>query len=180
MSSYRRYFKDTNNPVFITIVTKNRRNILIEFIDNFKLSLKESKDKFDFKLIACIVLRDHCHMLIQHKVIEKFPLIIRDIKYNFIQKLPNEFLKTIKLTESEQKRNEKGVWQRRYYDHIIRNEDDLKKHLDYIHYNSMKHYQISPKDWQFSSFKKFVQKNLYDENWCNFDDINKINEMNLE
>ena len=84
------------------------------------------------------------------------------------------------MTESELKRNEKGIWQRRYYDHIIRDEEDFNKHLDYIHYNSMKHYQISPKDWEFSSFKKFVQKNLYNEKWCNFDDINKINEMNLE
>jgi len=180
MSNYRRYFKYTNNPVFITIVTKNRQNILIEFIDSFKLSLKESKDKFDFELIACIVLRDHCHMLIQHKEIEKIPLIVRDVKYNFVQKLPLNFLKTIKLTESEQKRNEKGVWQRRYYDHIIRNEDDFNKHIDYIHYNSMKHYQISPKDWKYSSFNRFVREGFYEENWCNFDDINKINEINLE
>ena len=180
MSNYKRYYKELNNPVFITIVTKNRQNILIDYIDIFKISLKKSTEKFQYKIIACVILYDHCHLLIQAIDANEIPLIIRDIKYNFVQSLPKEFLNTIKLTESELKRNEKGIWQRRYYDHIIRDEEDFNKHLDYIHYNSMKHYQISPKDWEFSSFKKFVQKNLYNEKWCNFDDINKINEMNLE
>ena len=78
------------------------------------------------------------------------------------------------------KRGEKGIWQRRYYDHVIRNEEDLWKHIDYIHFNSLKHYNIAPKDWEFSSFNKFVKNNFYDLNWCNYDDKNKISEMNLE
>lgn len=180
MSNYKRYYKELNNPVFITIVTKNRKNILINYINIFKASLKKSIKKFKYEIIACIVLPDHCHLLIQAEETDKIPLVIRDIKYNFVQNLPQEILNSIKLTESEIKRNEKGVWQRRYYDHIIRDEEDFNKHLDYIHYNSMKHYNISPKDWEYSSFKKFVQQKFYDEKWCNFNDINKINEMNLE
>ena len=78
------------------------------------------------------------------------------------------------------KRGEKGIWQRRYYDHVIRNEEDLWKHIDYIHFNSVKHYNIAPKDWEFSSFNKFVKNNFYDLIWCNYDDKNKISEMNLE
>ena len=78
------------------------------------------------------------------------------------------------------KRNEKGIWQRRYYDHIIRDENDLLKHIDYIHFNSMKHYDIAPKEWKYSSFKKFVRNNYYDENWCNFGDKNNISDLELE
>lgn len=180
MSNYKRYYNNHNSLVFITIVTKNRQNILIDYIQIFKISLKKSIEKFKYKIIACVILSDHCHLLIQAEETDKIPLIVRDIKYNFVQSLPQEFLSTIKLTESELKRNEKGIWQRRYYDHIIRNEEDFNRHLDYIHYNSMKHYQIPPKDWEYSSFEKFVHEGFYNNNWCNFNDINKISEMNLE
>ena len=57
---------------------------------------------------------------------------------------------------------------------------DLYTHLDYIHYNSMKHYQILPRNWKYSTFLKFVKKGYYDINWCNFDDVNNINDLNLE
>lgn len=83
-------------------------------------------------------------------------------------------------TKFQLERREKGVWQRKYYDHIIRDENDFNKHIDYIHFNSMKHLNIYPKDWQFSSFKKFVRDGFYEENWCNFDDKNKISDTNLE
>ena len=96
--------------------------------------------------------------------------------------MPSELLEKYRneLTPSEQKRGEKGVWQRRYYDHIIRDENDFNRHLDYIHYNSVKHYNISPKDWEYSSFHKFVKNEYYDEDWCNYGDKNKINNMELE
>ena len=67
-----------------------------------------------------------------------------------------------------QTRKEAGVWQRRFLDHIIRDENDFKNHFDYIHYNSVKHYGISPKDWKYSSFNKFVKLNIYDNDWCDF------------
>ena len=84
------------------------------------------------------------------------------------------------LSQSALKRGEKGIWQRRYYDHIIRNENDLWKHVDYIHYNSVKHYDISPKDWKYSSFHKFVKNNYYELNWCNVDDKHNIKELDIE
>ena len=43
------------------------------------------------------------------------------------------------------------------------------KHIDYIYFNPMKHYNIAPKDWEYSSFKKYVNNKLYDINWCNTD-----------
>jgi len=67
------------------------------------------------------------------------------------------------------KRKKAGVWQRRFYGRILRDEKDLFNHLDYIHYNSFKHYKILPKDWKYSSFNKFVKIGYYDKNWCDFD-----------
>ncbi|MBQ3641192.1 transposase [bacterium] len=182
MSNYRRYYNNFNNPVFITIVTKFRKEVLIYYIDKLKESINKSIKKFKYKFIAGIILKDHCHIIISTDNPDDIPKIIHDIKHNFTQNLPDEFINSLegRLTASEQKRGEKGVWQRRYYDHIIRNEEDLYKHIDYIHYNSMKHYNIPPKDWEYSSFKKFVDKGYYNIDWCNFNDKYNISELNLE
>ena len=104
------------------------------------------------------------------------PKIIASFKTNFSRTMP----KNLNQTSNQLNRREKGIWQRKYYDHIIRDEKDFNKHLDYIHYNSMKHLEITPKDWEFSSFNIFVKNGFYEENWCNFDDRNNINEMDLE
>ena len=85
-----------------------------------------------------------------------------------------------KISKSKTQKREKGIWQRRYWEHTIRDEKDLNKHLDYIHYNSYKHYEIKPQDWSYSSFNKFVEKGFYEPDWCNFNDINNIIELNYE
>lgn len=173
MSNFKRYYQD-KNIVFITIVTYNRQPILINNIELLKFSLKSVK--YNCKIIAGIVLPDHIHLLIQADNATTYPKIIATFKANFSKLLP----KNQNQTQFQLKRNEKGIWQRKYYDHIIRDEKDFYKHLDYIHYNSVKHLNISPKNWKYSSFKKFVEKEFYEENWCNFDDKNNISNLNLE
>ena len=179
MSNYKRYYKNLSNPVFITFVTYNRREILIQNINVLRNSFKYAKHKYDFEIIAISVLKEHCHMIISASNLNDIPQIIRTIKFNFSINISEEFI-CKNLSDTAKKRGEKGIWQRRYYDHIIRNEEDLYKHIDYIHYNSMKHYQIAPKDWKFSSFDKFVQSGFYEQDWCNFEDKYKINNLNLE
>ena len=173
MSEFRRYYYD-NNIVFITVVTYNRNPILTDNIDFLRNAFKSVK--FNYHIIAGIILPDHMHILLQTEKAKEFHKIIASIKVAFSRSLSfNE-----KQTKEQKERREKGIWQRKYYDHIIRNENDFNKHLDYIHYNSMKHYNISPKDWEYSSFRKFVKNGIYEENWCNFEDKNKITEMELE
>ena len=82
-------------------------------------------------------------------------------------------------------RRESTIWQRRYWEHTIRDKNDLYKHLDYIHYNPIKHgYVKSAKDWKYSSFNKFVKMNYYEPNWCNFEDkydiLSKAKDIILE
>ena len=74
-------------------------------------------------------------MLLSLQKSEELPQIIRTIKQNFTKLVPLEYYPS-EISESLKKRNEKGIWQRRYYDHVIRDEKDLFKHIDYIHYNS--------------------------------------------
>lgn len=179
MSNYRRYFNSSNNPVFITFVTYNRREVLLSNVQLLKDSFKQAISKFNFEIIAISILKEHCHLILVTENPSSIPSIIRAIKYYFSANINNSFV-CKNLSESASKRGEKGIWQRRYYDHIIRNEEDLHKHIDYIHYNSMKHYNIAPKDWEYSSFKKFVQSGYYNIDWCNFEDKHQINSMECE
>lgn len=173
MSNFKRYYQD-KNIVFITIVTYNRQPILVENIELIRCSFREIKS--DYKIIAGIVLPDHLHLLLQTDKASDFPKIISSFKANFSKLMP----KNLKQTQKQLSRREKGIWQRKYYDHIIRDKNDFHKHLDYIHYNSVKHLNIPPKDWKYSSFNKFVQKRYYELDWCNFNDENDILNMDLE
>ncbi len=173
MSNYLRYFVP-NATVFVTMVTQNRNPILIKNIKILRNSLKSVKQQYE--IIAGCIMPDHIHILIKPDNMNDLPKVITSIKYGFSKHLP----KSEDLSESNIKRKEKGIWQRRYYDHIIRDENDLHKHLDYIHYNSYKHYNIAPKDWEYSSFNWFVQEGLYEKDWLNVGDKYNILDMNIE
>ena len=173
MSNFKRYYQN-KNIVFITIATYNRQTILVENIELLRYSLKEVK--YDYKIIAGVVLPDHLHLLLQTDKASDFSKIITSFKTNFSKVMP----KNLNQTQNQLNRREKGIWQRKYYDHIIRDENDFYKHLDYIHYNSFKHLNIPPKNWKYSSFTKFVQNGYYELDWCNFDNKNDILNMDLE
>ena len=70
------------------------------------------------------------------------------------------------LSISRIKKREQGVWQRRFWEHLIRNVNDFMKHPDYIHYNPVKHgYAKNPADWEWSSFHRYVKLEWYEKNW---------------
>lgn len=178
MSNYKRLFLNQYKYVFITIVTYNRRHLLIENIPVLKNSINNAHLKFKFDIIAISIMPEHLHMIIKLDNINDYPKIIYSIKYYFSRHV--EIVKQ-ELSESKIKKGEKGVWQRRYWEHTIRNEKDLYTHLDYIHFNPIKHNLVkSLKDYKYSTFNKFVKLGLYDENWCNFDDKNKIADLDFE
>ena len=78
-------------------------------------------------------------------------------------------------------KREKGIFQRRYWEHTIRDENELNNHINYIHYNAVKHgYAKSVKDWEYSSFHKFVKKGLYDINWGSNTDIKELIDLDFE
>jgi len=71
-----------------------------------------------------------------------------------------------RLSKSRQRKGERNIWQRRFWEHAIRDEADYLRHVDYIHYNPVKHgYVDAVKDWQYSSFHRWVEKGLYPLNW---------------
>ena len=71
-----------------------------------------------------------------------------------------------KPNASRLKKKEKPIWQRRFWEHLIRNNNDLKRHIEYIHYNPVKHgLTKAPIDWAYSSFNHYVKKGIYDIKW---------------
>ena len=174
--NYRRYFIP-NSMVFITIVTYNRKQFLLDNIELIKSSIKYTKTKISFNIEAIVILKDHIHFILQPENINDYPNIIKHFKTYFSRYIN---INNSDLSEGKKHKKEKCVWQSRYWAHIILEECDLNKHIDYVHFNPMKHYNIAPKDWKYSSFRKYVNKNLYDINWCNFDDRYKISKLDLE
>jgi putative transposase len=104
-----------------------------------------------------VILPDHLHCLWRLPEKEKnFSTRWRLIKRYF----------SMEINTAINHRKEKEVWQRRFWEHVIRDEDDWKNHMDYIHYNPVKHQLVqSPGDWQHSSFHYWVEKGIYEKNW---------------
>jgi len=86
----------------------------------------------------------------------------------------------VKPSPSRIKHRESVIWQSRFWEHQIRNQQDLNRHCDYIHYNPVKHGLVEdPKKWEYSTVHRFIKEGIYSENWC--DSLkNGVREMDLE
>ena len=143
--------------------------MLIKNIEVLRKAFKDAKEKIKFNIDAIVILPEHFHMIISPENIKEYPEIIRKIKCSFSKEINIDYIEDYELTESRKNKKEKDIWQRRYWEHTIQNEVELNKLTDYIHYNPVKHrYVKMAKEWQYSSFMKYVKQGLYEENWCDF------------
>jgi len=169
---YRRIFED-GYSYFLTLVTHERKSLLVENIDLLRYAVKLSKKKYEYVLDAIVILPDHLHMIITPSIASDYPKIITHIKRSFVYGIDEHVKNKSKnnLTTAKYKRGHAGVWQERYYEHTIRDEKDFKIRLDYIHFNPVKHgYVNAAKEWEYSSFSKFVKLGEYNIDWCDFED----------
>jgi putative transposase len=150
MANYKRLFI-AGHSYYITIVTHAREAILIENIDILRESFKESKEYYTYQINDIIILPDHIHMIITPKNALEYPKIIHSIKYNFSKRYrPKE---DIAQSLSRHKNQMKAIWQKRYYEHTIRDEKDYFRCKEYMKTNPIKHNLVNnPKDWKYSSF----------------------------
>ena len=87
----------------------------------------------------------------------------RLIKSAFSRELPP----SESISKSRSSKGERGIWQRRYWEHTLRDENDFAKHVDYIHFNPVKHGHVSRvADWPYSSFQRFVSNGTYPADWA--------------
>jgi putative transposase len=154
---------------FFTLVTYGRNKVFsnLNNIRLLKKSIRIVKIKYPFEIDAIVVLPEHLHCLLtlpdgDHD----FSTRIRLLKTSFSKGYNMKSLSLTRINQSRYLKQEKHVWQRRFWEHQIRNERDLNAHMDYIHYNPVKHGLVpSPKDWQHSSFLHCVAKGFYPINW---------------
>jgi len=157
MANYRRLYIP-NSTYFFTVVTYGRRPWFAdeENIDLLREAFRYTKERHPFELDAIVILPDHLHCIWKMTGDTDFSKRWQMIKTHFSRK----------INVRKNHRGAKSVWQPRFWEHCIRDEDDYSCHLDYIHYNPAKHGLVAVvKDWPHSSFHRFVEKGLYDEKW---------------
>lgn len=151
---------------FFTLVTHQRQPLfsISENIERLRTAFKKEKQKHPFIIDAIVILPDHLHTL--------WSLPEDDDDYSTRWSRIKRYFSTgcvgsqAMQSASRQKKREKPVWQRRFWEHAIRDKNDWQRHMDYIHYNPVKHgHARIAGEWPYSSFKRCVQKGWYPSDW---------------
>ncbi|UJS04093.1 REP-associated tyrosine transposase [Cylindrospermopsis raciborskii] len=163
---YRRA-KTPGATYFFTLVTYCRRPILgkSENIDLLREAFRYVMKNYQFKIDAIVILPEHLHCLWTLPENDgDFSTRWRLIKSYFSRKYQVSCQGT--MTLSQEQKGEKPIWQRRFWEHQVRDDRDFINHVEYIHYNPVRHGLVNaPKDWQYSSFHRYVQAGFYDVMW---------------
>ena len=136
----------------------------MEHIDRLRAAYRQMQRMHPFQTLAICVLPDHLHTILRPpEGYADYPLCWSLIKAGFSRNLqPSETRSSSKVA-----RRGKGIWQRRYWEHRIRDDADMERHVDYIHTNPLKHGLVSKLvDWPYSSFHKYVADGLLPNDWA--------------
>src|SRR6202000_2957171 len=162
MPNYRR---TTNNGgvFFFTITLADpSSDLLTKEIDRLRRVYGAVQERRPFETIAVCILPDHIH------AIWALPEHDKDFagRWSLIKSGFSRGLDAQPRSVSKILKREKGIWQRRYWEHAIRDDADLERHVDYIHFNPVKHgYVTKVADWPHSSFHRFVSRGILPEDW---------------
>ncbi len=161
---------------FFTVVTHKRQRFLCDKFVRASLrnAIYETKRNYPFEIDAWVLMPDHLHCIwILPAGDGDCGIRWANIK-RFVSKECRGLLYCDDLmTDSRRKRNESSLWQRRFWEHFIRDQNDLNRYRDYIHWNPVKHgYVKRVIDWEYSTFHRFVKSGLYDSEWGDNTDFN--------
>jgi len=153
---------------FFTVNLAERNStLLVDEFDKLRTIINKVKNDHPFILDAFVVLPDHLHTIwtlpIGDNDLSKRWMLI---KAGFSRQLP----KNERINKSRIKKGERGIWQRRYWEHVIRNDEDYENHVNYIHYNPVKHgYVKRAVDWPYSTIHDYVEKEIVAASWGCFE-----------
>ena len=164
MSRYRRSLATGGTFFFAVTLTDRRSRLLVDHIDRLRHAYRTTQSRLPFHTIAICVLPDHLHAIWQ------LPDGDADFgrRWGSIKRLLSAGLDAaVNRSESKLAKREKGIWQRRFWEHAIRDDADLARHVDYIHFNPVKHGHVDrAKDWPYSSFHRYVRDGAYPADWA--------------
>jgi putative transposase len=164
MSGYIRN-RELGGTYFFTVnlLERGRNDLLVRNIDSLRDAVRLTRAERPFEIVAWVVLPEHMHAIwILPDGDADYSTRWAAIKARFSQSIPNtEF-----QNDSRRSRGERGIWQRRFYEHTIRDDRDLFNHIDYIHYNPVKNgHAERAVDWPHSSFHRFVKEGALAQDW---------------
>ncbi|MBP6863172.1 MAG: transposase [Neisseriaceae bacterium] len=173
MSRYRRSLIPGGIYFFTIALADRRSRLLFDEALHFKKVYRKVALRHPFVTEAICVLPEHVHAVWRMPIDDAdYALRWGQIKSLFSRAYPHGT-----RSDSKIKKREKGIWQRRYWEHQIRDELDLKRHIDYVHYNPVKHGLVKQvKDWPYSSFHRYVRTGLLPLDWGGHDDLGDFRE----
>ncbi|MBI4643298.1 MAG: transposase [Deltaproteobacteria bacterium] len=172
MPEYRR-IKVAGGTYFFTVNSHNRRPLSTSEIvrQGLRDAIIKTRKTLPFKIDAWVLLPDHLHAIWTLPPEDaNFAARWAMIKQYTSKSCRHLFDNNEKVGDSRRTRKEMNLWQRRFWEHLIRDDDDYEKHFDYIHWNPAKHgYVTRVIDWPYSTFHRYVAKEIYPPDWggCN-------------
>jgi REP-associated tyrosine transposase len=161
--------KTTSGTFFFTVITHQRRPILTtELARNcLRMAFQKTQEAQPFQQHALCILPNHLHCIwTLPENDDDFSSRWRRLKSTFSRTYRKGGGAEASLSDSRRRKGEAGIWQRRFWEHWIRDNDDYERHLDYTHYNPVKHGHVQkPIDWPWSSFHRHVRAGEYDAGW---------------
>lgn len=161
---YRRIFIPGTSYFFTLTLQDRKSDLLICKINKLRDAFKQVIRRYPFTIDGIVVLPDHLHIIMT--------LPSQDTNYSQrLSFIKSTFSRQIELLEpinaSRKSKRERGIWQRRFWEHLIRDELDYSRHLDYIHYNPVKHgYVKSPAEWPYSSIHRYIKSGVVPQDWA--------------
>ncbi len=148
---------------FFTLALNNRQSdLLVKYIANLGSAFRSAKRNNFFSIEAIVILPEHLHMIMELPQNDAdYSTRLRQIKTYFSRQLAST---GVRLSKNQQE--EYNLWQRRFWEHRIRDEADFEAHVDYIHFNPVKHGLAKQAgDWPYSSFHRYVSEGIVPNNW---------------
>ena len=149
---------------FFTVNLQDRQSdLLVRHIELLREVIRGVRQAHPFEIVAMVVLPEHIHAIWHLPEGDTdYPLRWSQIKAGFSRKLPPGEV----VTPSRAAKRERGIWQRRYWEHRIRDETDLARHIDYIHINPVKHGHVwQATHWPYSSIHRFIARGDIPADW---------------
>ena len=155
MPNYRRVFVPGGEYFFTVNLLDRRQSVLTENIDALRAAYGYVQKHHPFETIAICILPDHLHCIWRLPPDDDdYPMRWRLLKSRFTKSLPPSVDSRV-----GRRKGERGIWQRRFWEHCIRDDEDLSQHIDYIHWNLVKHGLVEdPGDWPYSTYHEWKKE----------------------
>jgi putative transposase len=165
MPDYRRTWQPGGTYFFtVNLLQRQENDLLLRNIDYLRTVVRSVKMRHPFLIHGWVVLPEHIHCVLELPEGDSdFATRWRLIKADFSKLLPV----SERRSNVRQRRGERGIWQRRFWEHLIRDESDYRAHMDYVHINPVKHGLVKRvRDWPFSTFHRLVEQGIYPIDWA--------------